>query len=316
MPSTAPHAKPFPKAHPYVAITTLPPHISPPNPFANLKRSVKRDANNTIIAVIGYLLFASAQFANQANFTRISKQKSLVEALSTTLPIINCHVGDDAPDIKAFQIKTDRHEVQHRHKLEEHQYHQRVEQDVNMADLSPVKPIKRKANVSIAHCFVILSERLDLLTLAVLSSLQAEFASKPCSKKIKINPAAAIHKPGSNAMLALLSQVDSVLDTAKLADDATAARNDLEKHRKAVNLAVQQQLYHLDIFLQTFHLLSECLACLTQALGPFAVEETGSLLQALQVSTEIPDKDSDSEFQDPHPEDSEDAIELQVVSML
>ncbi|KAG6869839.1 hypothetical protein C0992_001801 [Termitomyces sp. T32_za158] len=117
--------------------------------------------------------------------------------------------------------------------------------------------------------------------------MQTEPVGKPCSKKLKIDPAAAVHKPGSDAMLSLLNQVDSVLENAQLADDASTARGDLEKHREAVDLAVQQQLYHLDISLQTFRLLSDRLARLTKALGPSAVEETGSLLHALQVSSEV-----------------------------
>ncbi|KAG6893325.1 hypothetical protein C0992_010463 [Termitomyces sp. T32_za158] len=264
------------------------------------------------------------RFADQADFMRISEQRILVEALSATLPVIDRRVGDDAPDVKSFisfadailQLETNRREVQRKHELEERQRHQHAEQDVDMAGPSPTKPIKRKANVSTAHRFSVLSERLDLLTLAVLSALQTEPTSKPRAKKLKIDPAAAVHKPGSDAMLSLLNQVDSVLEPAQLADDASAARGDLEKHCEAVDLAAQQQLYHLDISLQTFRLLSDRLARLTKALGPSEVEQTGSLLHVLQVSSETPEEDSDIEFQDPPPEDSEDAVEVQAASML
>ncbi|KAG6872088.1 hypothetical protein C0992_009874, partial [Termitomyces sp. T32_za158] len=350
-PPTAPRAKTFPKARPHIVITTTPPRTSPPDPFANLKRSIKRDANNAIIGVIGYPLFASAvtsicgiarafpgsggdrarylstmqlRFSDQADFSHIAEQKVLVEALSATLPVIDRRVADDAPDVKAFvsfadailQIETNRREAQRKHKLEERQRRQCKDQDVNMAGPSPAKPVKRKANVSLAHHFAVLSKRLDLLTLAVSPSSQAEPAGKPRPKKLKIDPASAIHKPGSDEMLSLLNQVDSVLETAQLADDASAARSDLEKHREAVALAVQQQLYHLDISLQTFRLLSDRLTRLTKALGPSKVEETGSLLHALQVSTETPGEDSDIEFQEPLPEDSEDAVEVQAAPSL
>ncbi|KAG6894074.1 hypothetical protein C0992_007590 [Termitomyces sp. T32_za158] len=350
-PPTAPRPKPFPKARPQVIITTPPPRASPPNPFTNLKRSVKRDANNAIIGVIGYPLFASAvtsicaiacafpgsggdrarylgtmqlRFADQADFTRISEQKILVEALLATLPTIDRRVGDNALDVKAFilfadailQIETNRREVQRKRELEECQRRQRVDEDVAMTGPSPAKPVKRKANVSLAHHFTVLSKRLDLLMLAVSSSVQTEPAGKPRPKKLKIDPAAAVHKPGSDEMLSLLNQVDGILETAQLSEDASTARDDLEKHRNAVELAVQQQLYHLDISLQTFRLLSDRLARLTKALGPSEVDQTGSLLHALQVSTETPADDSDIEFQEPNVEDSEDAVDVQAAAAL
>ncbi|KAG6892159.1 hypothetical protein C0992_001622 [Termitomyces sp. T32_za158] len=67
------------------------------------------------------------RFADQADFTRISEQRILVEALSATLPTIDRRVGDDAPDVKAFvlfadailQIETNRREVQRKRELEE-----------------------------------------------------------------------------------------------------------------------------------------------------------------------------------------------------
>ncbi|KAG6870181.1 hypothetical protein C0992_000827 [Termitomyces sp. T32_za158] len=137
------------------------------------------------------------RFADQADFSRISEQRILVEALSATLPVIDRRVGDDAPDVKSFilfadailQLETNRREIQRKRELEERQRRQRAEQDVEMAGPSPTKPVKRKANVSIAHRFSVLSERIDLLTLAVSSSLQTEPAGKPRPKKLKIDPA-------------------------------------------------------------------------------------------------------------------------------
>ncbi|KAG6883490.1 hypothetical protein C0992_008627 [Termitomyces sp. T32_za158] len=116
MPPTAPCAKPFPKLCLYIAITAVPPHASPPDPFANLKRSVKRDKNQVITAVLQHPLFASAvisicrtvrafpgsggdhawflgathlRFADQADFDQLVDQKGLVEALLTTLPTLD-----------------------------------------------------------------------------------------------------------------------------------------------------------------------------------------------------------------------------------
>ncbi|KNZ74763.1 hypothetical protein J132_06304 [Termitomyces sp. J132] len=69
-----------------------------------------------------------------------------------------------------------------------------------------------------------------------------------------------------------------------------------QKHREAVQLAAQQQLYSLDIALQVYKLISVRLACLDKTLGPSNVERTGDLLNDLQVLPEIIDSDSDIEI--------------------
>ncbi|KNZ81425.1 hypothetical protein J132_00664 [Termitomyces sp. J132] len=104
-------------------------------------------------------------------------------------------------------------------------------------------------------------------------------------------------KPGSKAVLSLLGQVDAALKTVQLADDNTLLPHaNLQKHREAVQLTAQQQLYSLDIALQVYKLISVCLARLDKTLGPSDVECTGDLLNNLQVSPEIVDSDSNIEI--------------------
>ncbi|KAG6873578.1 hypothetical protein C0992_008549 [Termitomyces sp. T32_za158] len=332
-PPTAPRAKPFPKARPYVAITASPPRVTPPDPFANLKRSVKRDKNQVITAVLQHPLFASAiisicgtarafpgsgsdrarflgathlRFSDQADFDRLVDQKGLVEALLATLPTLDRRVAEDAPDVKAFftfadalvQIETNRRELQRKRELEEKR-RQQLDTDVVMT----------------ASCAAKLSQRLDLLSLAI-AALQTDPDGKPKPKKLKVTSTAGSLKPGSDAVLALLSQVDVALESLPSADDFSAPRSDLQKYRDAVELAAQQQLFALDISMQTYRLASDRLARLDKALSSSAVEQAGSLLHALQVSTETPEEDSDIEFQDPPPEDSEDAVEVQAAPSL
>ncbi|KNZ82098.1 hypothetical protein J132_08281 [Termitomyces sp. J132] len=128
----------------------------------------------------------------------------------------------------------------------------------------------------------------------------ADPEGKPHTKKIKVLPSATSHKVGSEAALALLSQVDVALDAVALAkDDTSVSRANLQKHHDAVNLAAQQQLYTLDLLLQTFKLILAHLQCLDRVLGPFEVDQTGDLFTELQVSPEAADSDSDIELLDP-----------------
>ncbi|KAG6858965.1 hypothetical protein C0993_004787, partial [Termitomyces sp. T159_Od127] len=93
------------------------------------------------------------------------------------------------------------------------------------------------------------------------------------------------HKPGSNAALALLAQVDTALEAVQLANDGDQVPcAELQKHRDAVDQAAQRQLYLLDIALQTFCAISDRRARLDKALGPTKVDHAGSLLDALNVS--------------------------------
>ncbi|KAG6862658.1 hypothetical protein C0993_002171, partial [Termitomyces sp. T159_Od127] len=114
---------------------------------------------------------------------------------------------------------------------------------------------------------------------------QADLEPTPHAKKPKITPAFAPHKPGSNAALALLAQVDTALEAVQLAEDGDQVLHaELQKHCDTVDQAVQRQLYLLNIALQTFHAISDWCTCLDKALGPTKVDHAGSLLNALNVS--------------------------------
>ncbi|KAG6894078.1 hypothetical protein C0993_012403 [Termitomyces sp. T159_Od127] len=111
---------------------------------------------------------------------------------------------------------------------------------------------------------------------------------KPHAKKPKITPAFAPHKPGSNAALALLAQVDTALEAVQLANDGDQVpRAELQKHHDAVDQATQRQLYLLDIALQTFRAILDRHARLNKALGLTEVDHMGSLLDVLNVSFDV-----------------------------
>ncbi|KAG6859660.1 hypothetical protein C0995_006120, partial [Termitomyces sp. Mi166 len=131
-----------------------------------------------------------------------------------------------------------------------------------------------------------LAHRFDTLSLSILRT-QADPNGKPKTKKVKVSPALANHTPGSDAVLAPLSQVDATLEATQLAEDGAAMPYpELQKHRDAVDLAVQHQLIFLDLFLQTFKMILECLDHLNKALGPSNIEQTGAQFCELQVSSE------------------------------
>ncbi|KAG6883411.1 hypothetical protein C0992_008801, partial [Termitomyces sp. T32_za158] len=298
-----------------VVIATPP---GPPDPFSNLKHSLKRDKNQVILAVLQRPLFASAmisicgtarafpgsggdrarflgttqlRFADQADFERLVDQRGLVDALLATLPTLDRRVAEDAPDVKAFfsfadalvQIETNRRELQRKRELEE-QRRQQEDTDVPMTGPSSEKTTKRKANT--------------------------DPDGKPKPKKLKVTPSLNSFKSGSDAVLSLLSQVDTALESLPSADNNVAPSADLQKHRDAVELAAHQQLYMLDIALQTYKLASDRLVRLDKALGPSEVDQAGSLLDALNVSFSSANDDSDIEFQDPPQDGSESAVEV------
>ncbi|KAG5348654.1 hypothetical protein C0989_009175 [Termitomyces sp. Mn162] len=137
----------------------------------------------------------------------------------------------------------------------------------------------------LAYKLNLLAHRFD--TLSLLLS-QTEPDGKPKPKKLKVLPAFSNLKPGSEAVLSLLSQVDTALETVQLADDdALLPCANLQKHCEAIQLAAQQQLYSLDIALQVYKLILVCLACLDKTLGPSNIKRTGDLLSNLQVSPEV-----------------------------
>ncbi|KAG5348800.1 hypothetical protein C0989_008081 [Termitomyces sp. Mn162] len=75
-----------------------------------------------------------------------------------------------------------------------------------------------------------------------------------------------IFKLGSNAMLALLGQINMALENRLLDKDNATPLAELQKHHKAIDLAVQQQLYSLDLGLQTFCHISTQLKRLEKSL--------------------------------------------------
>ncbi|KAG6859568.1 hypothetical protein C0995_007168 [Termitomyces sp. Mi166 len=106
-----------------------------------------------------------------------------------------------------------------------------------------------------------------------LGTLQLE----PKPKTIKASTAAVNHQSGSTAILVLLGKVDATLKAIQLAEDgAIVPCPELQKHCDAVNLAPQQQLYSLDISLQTFKMILERLDCLNQALGSSDIDQTSA----------------------------------------
>ncbi|KAG5332748.1 hypothetical protein C0989_006571 [Termitomyces sp. Mn162] len=117
---------------------------------------------------------------------------------------------------------------------------------------------------------------------------EAEPDGKLKPKKVKVILAYINLKPRSKAVLLLLGQIDAALKAIQLANDGTLLPHaNLQQHHDAVHLAAQQQLYLLDITLQTSKLISACLVCLNKTLGPSNVECTGDLLNDLQVSLKV-----------------------------
>ncbi|KAG5349139.1 hypothetical protein C0989_005643 [Termitomyces sp. Mn162] len=180
-------------------------------------------------------------------------------------------------------------EVQHQQEAEELKWHTQ-DQDVNI--------LAYKLDL-LAYCFGTLN--------LFLSYPQAKPDGKPKPKKVKVILAYANLKPGSEAVLLLLGQINAALKAVQLADDGTHLPcTNLQQHHDAVHLAVQQQLYLLNIALQTYKLILACLIHLNKTLGLSNVKHTGDLLNDLQVLPEVINSDSDvkiapSSLKIPHP---------------
>ncbi|KAG6875072.1 hypothetical protein C0993_010986, partial [Termitomyces sp. T159_Od127] len=119
-----------------------------------LKRAVKQDSNQVILAVLQHLLFAQAviglcntakafpgtsadrtqflgtigwRFADQADFPVLTDQKGLFNALSTILPLLDRQADADLGNVKAFfafanaivQLELNRWEAQRQRNLQE-----------------------------------------------------------------------------------------------------------------------------------------------------------------------------------------------------
>ncbi|KAG5351012.1 hypothetical protein C0989_008318 [Termitomyces sp. Mn162] len=119
----------------------------------------------------------------------------------------------------------------------------------------------------------------------------------------------ANHKPRSNAVLSLLGQVNTALKALKSSDDmATVPYVKLQKQCKAMDSTIQQQLFILNIALQTFKLVSNCLDYLNKALGPSDINKTSDLLNDPQVAPKIVNFNSNIEFMGPPSDNSHSAM--------
>ncbi|KAG6859482.1 hypothetical protein C0995_008038 [Termitomyces sp. Mi166 len=211
-----------------------------------------------------------------------------------TMTCLDCGATNDSLDVKTFfsfadaiiWIETNRCEA-HKREVKELRCCTK-DKDVDMLGPLSAHSTKHKAN--------------------------ADPDSKPKTKKVKVSPALANHTPGSDAVLALLSQVDTTLEASQLAEDGAAMPYpELQKHHDAVDLAAQHQLIFL---LQTFKMILECLDHLNKALGPSNVEQTGAQFHELQVSSEAERDDLDVEFADPSLTDSGTTLPVSETSLL
>ncbi|KNZ77514.1 hypothetical protein J132_05262 [Termitomyces sp. J132] len=250
-----------------------------PDNFALLQRSVKRDAQQVILAVLQLPLFAQAiigfcrvtagipgtqadraqylgtmqlRFANQADFPCIAKQKGLFDSLTATLPVINRNAANNSTDVQSFlmfadtilKIKKNHRKVQHQWEAELKQRTQ--DQDINMLGPPPICSGKWRANT--------------------------EPDGKPKPKKLKVLPAFSNLKPGSEAMLLLLGQVNTALETVQLADnDALLPCADLQKNIVRPFSSLPSNNFILS----------------TSPFNPSDVKRTGDLLNDLQVLPEV-----------------------------
>ncbi|KAG5717555.1 hypothetical protein E4T56_gene2257 [Termitomyces sp. T112] len=111
--------------------------------------------------------------------------------------------------------------------------------DQSIGDTSaPAKAFFTFANAIIAiqgHCCEACQKELQ----------ETDPKGKPHAKKIKVLSSVTSHKVGSEAALALLSQVYAALAE----DDSSVSCADLQKHCDAIDLDVQQQLYALNLLL-------------------------------------------------------------------
>ncbi|KAG6882982.1 hypothetical protein C0992_010066 [Termitomyces sp. T32_za158] len=261
-------------------------------------------------------MFVIQHFADQADFPVLADQKGLSETFSTILPLLDRRAADESPDVKAFFTLADAiiaieagRRVARQKEVEEAR-RRAQDKDVVMLGPSSSPATKRKANVSLASKLDVISRRLDALNLTLVSP-QTEPDGKPKPKKVKVTPSVAGYKTGSELALLLLGQVDATLESVSLADgNETTPRDELQKHREAVELVAQQHLHFLDTSLQTYKLIVARLSRLDKALAASDVDHTGSLLDALNVSFSSSNDDSDIEFQDPPQDESEASMEL------
>ncbi|KNZ78725.1 hypothetical protein J132_10712 [Termitomyces sp. J132] len=203
--------------------------------------------------------------------------------------MLNCLSTDDAPDIQHFFTFADalilidkkQCEEQRKHEIQEQQRCQHKARNTEMLGLTPVHSSKWKANISLpASQVAFLMWRLNHLIL-LLPHLQVEPKGKLKPKKVKVTPSLTSFKLSSNAVLALLGQISAALENRLLDEDNATPLAELQKHREAIDFAAQQQLYSLDLGLQTFCHISAWLEHLDKVLGSSEIEKTSSLLSDL-----------------------------------
>ncbi|KNZ78263.1 hypothetical protein J132_01242 [Termitomyces sp. J132] len=299
MPSTSPFCKPLTAPHAAVALPTIP--SEPPDHVALFNRLVKQSASDVIVAVLHYPALASALMGhisaakalphgtadythfmsavNLADFLQITEQQGLFDALSSLIQsnILDWSIGDNSAPVKAFFTFANAVITIEGHCCNTCQ--KELQELCHCAKNTDIRMIASKLDL-LAYC-------LDNLTISH-TPVQADPKGKPCAKKIKVLPSATSHKVGSKAALAVLFQVDMALDAMALAKDNTSVSHaDLQKHCDAINLATQQQLYALNLSLQTFKLILAHLQHLDRILGPSKVDQTGDLFTELQVSPKV-----------------------------
>ncbi|KAG5349897.1 hypothetical protein C0989_001371 [Termitomyces sp. Mn162] len=176
-----------------------------------------------------YLGLLNLAFSDQANFAHIANQSRLPGILSDILelPSIawNVSAGTKAFSVFANTIVAIDNNCQELHCKQEAQV---------INPKGKPKPEKSK-----------------LLPVPVSSSFFEQLLSHTAPLLYL-----ASHKPSSDAALALLSQVDAMLEAMLLANDPNLVScANLKKHQEAIEFVAQQQLFFLDIALQTFKLI-------------------------------------------------------------
>ncbi|KAG5716573.1 hypothetical protein E4T56_gene16218 [Termitomyces sp. T112] len=303
MPPTSPFCKPPTAPHAAVALPAI--SSEPPDHIALFNLLVKQSAGDVIVAVLHYpaltsalmgcisaakvLLLSAADhthfisavnliFMDKADFPWIAEQQGLFDALSSLIQsnTLDWSVGDNCAPAKLFFFFADAIIA-----IESHHHdtcQKELQELCHHAKDTDIRMIASKLDLLACH--------LDDLTISCIL-IQADPEGKPYAKKIKVLPSATSHKVGSKAALALLFQVNVALDAVALAkDNSSVSHVDLQKHHDAIDLAAQQQLYTLNLSLQTFKLIPAHLQHLDKVLGPSEVNQTGNLFTELQVSPE------------------------------
>ncbi|KAG5348816.1 hypothetical protein C0989_007963, partial [Termitomyces sp. Mn162] len=238
----------------------------PPNYVALFNRLVKCSASNIIVAVLHYPALASALMGH------ISATKALLLGTAECtcfISAVNLTFADQADFLW----------------IAEQQGLFNTPSALIKSNILDWSIGKNSAPLNHSLLLLMPSSPLKaiIMTLTKRSSKKLILRASLAPKRLRYS----LQPVGSEAALALLFQVDVALDAVALAkDDTSVSHANLQKHHDAVDLAAQQQLYTLDLLLQTFKLILAHLQCLDRVLGPFEVDQTGDLFTELQVSPE------------------------------